>query len=219
VEESEGVVMAHEVKDMTGLVIGRLTVLHRAENMGAHAAWMCLCECGTRRAVRGRNLRSGHARSCGCRTRKGKHLASFTPEYRVWGSMKQRCHDSRSPGYRLYGARGIHVCERWRNSFPNFIADMGLRPSPDHSIDRIDNSKGYEPENCRWATRQEQAHNRRTTRYVTVDGVTLNLTDMAKRLGVSVQAVAQKEARRLAKANGLPAIKKSKRGQEPRDHQ
>jgi hypothetical protein len=103
----------------------------------------------------------------------------LTPEYRNWAGMKSRCYNTRSPGYDLYGGRGIEVCVRW-HEFINFFADMGQRPTPGHSIDRIDGSKGYSPSNCRWATDAEQARN--TTRNVkaTIDGVTKTLSEWAR---------------------------------------
>jgi hypothetical protein len=84
-----------------------------------------------------------------------------TPEYMAWVSAKQRCHNPNNPAYARYGGRGIAVCERWRNNFAAFMEDMGPKPSPTHSLDRKDNDKGYEPDNCRWATMIEQQHNRR----------------------------------------------------------
>jgi hypothetical protein len=86
---------------------------------------------------------------------------SATPEYMAWSGARQRCHNPKNPAYYRYGGRGIEVCDRWRNNFAAFLEDMGRRPSADHSLDRKDNDKGYEPGNCRWATMIEQQHNRR----------------------------------------------------------
>ena len=92
------------------------------------------------------------------------HRRTGTAEYRTWKNMKSRCYNKSIKSYEYYGARGIAVCDRWLNSFENFLSDMGLRPSPSHSIDRKDNSLGYSPDNCTWATKAEQAANRRTFR-------------------------------------------------------
>jgi hypothetical protein len=115
----------------------------------------------------------------GCATRK-----SATKEYGIWAAMKQRCYLQTSTVYEFYGGRGIKVCERWLNSFPNFLEDMGLKPSPKHSLDRIDNNGNYEPNNCKWSTDEQQNRNRRSNRNFTVNGETMCMTDWAKRIGI-----------------------------------
>jgi len=97
------------------------------------------------------------------------HGMSRTPEYKIWSVMLQRCHNPNAQGYPYYGARGISVCERWRESFAEFIADVGRRPSAEHSLDRIENDGNYEPGNCRWATPKEQANNRRPIKLSALD--------------------------------------------------
>lgn len=114
------------------------------------------------------------------------HGKSNSPIYRhVWANMLRRCADPRTPGYTDYGNRSIKVCERWL-SFGNFYADMGDPPFLGATIDRIDNAGDYCPENCRWASRAEQNRNMRSNRFVTYDGVSLCITDWAKRQGMKV---------------------------------
>lgn len=110
-----------------------------------------------------------------------------TPEQGALINIIQRCTNPNNPQYSSYGGRGITVCDRWRHSFENFLADMGPRPSDKHSIDRIDNDGNYEPGNCRWATQREQCRNKRSNRIIEFDGVRLPVVDWAERLGVPVE--------------------------------
>lgn len=154
--------------DLTGNHYGRLKVLCRAgsafygKNKSRFVTWKCMCDCGRIVSVTSYNLRKGIATSCGCYARdlKTNHSMSRTPEYKAWISMRYRCFSISSHAWCDYGGRGITVCERWLN-FENFYVDMGPRPSPDHSLDRIDNDGNYEPDNCRWSTSEEQNSNRR----------------------------------------------------------
>lgn len=106
------------------------------------------------------------------------------PEYRNWHNMKNRCLNQNIPEYKWYGARGIRVCDRWLNSFENFLADMGTRPSPKHSIDRIDNNGNYCPENCRWATQKQQSRNTRNNRKITINGICKTVAEWAEIVGM-----------------------------------
>lgn len=155
--------------DLTGQRFGRWTVVRLADEHARGAKWLCRCDCGTERAVRAHGLQSGNSKSCGCFSRETasallrKHGQAKTPEYRVWCGMVKRCAD---PNRKSYGGRGITVCERWRfgegtrGGFECFRADTGPRPYG-LSIDRIDNDKGYSPDNSRWTTWRGQARNRR----------------------------------------------------------
>lgn len=161
-------------RDISGQRFGRLTALRKVNKTGK-AKWLCQCECGNTAAVSLSALRRKPVgtRSCGClakeiaakrRKEDARHGMYKTRTYSSWHHMKQRC-KSNDPRQRPYYLdRGITVCERWASSFEAFVEDMGVCPSPIHSIDRIDNDKGYEPDNCRWATPKEQSQNRRVVR-------------------------------------------------------
>lgn len=184
--------------DLAGHVFGRLRALEVSSRVNG-IKWLCRCECGATTVVLAGHLRSGRSTSCGClhreqlgnRTRT--HGMSDCFEYRVWNSMRSRCTDQRHPRYANYGGRGIEVCARW-SAFSVFIADMGKAPSEKHSIDRIDNDAGYEPLNCRWATRDQQARNTSRTKRVTIGSETLCVKDWAARVGVSERAFAKRVA-------------------------
>ena len=155
--------------DLTGKRIGRLTVQYRngsavTPNGTVKPLWHCTCSCGKSLDVRGENLRTFNTLSCGCfreailNKSERRHGLTKTKAYGSWRAMRSRCNNPTDSHYRHYGGRGIKICDRW-NSFVNFYADMGDRPAG-HTLDRIDNDKGYEPANCRWATNSEQQLNK-----------------------------------------------------------
>src|SRR5579872_5899824 len=153
---------------LTGERFGRLFVIRRnGSGKFGKNSWECLCECGNRVIVTGGLLRSGKTKSCGClhsaalSTRNTKHGRSGTREYRIWKGMIERCTNPSQRCFKYYGGRGISVCQEWRTSFGAFYSHIGPIPGPDFQVDRIDNDLGYEPGNVRWATRIEQARNKR----------------------------------------------------------
>lgn len=175
-----------------GMKFNRLTVVKRAPHEprfhGCYG-WVCRCDCGTLVTVVSRNLVKGISRSCGCllrdvmSERNRTHGLTHTRAYRAWQEAKRRCYDPRRRSYGRYGGRGITMYDEWRNSFAAFLRDVGPCP-PGLSIDRIDNSNGYEPGNVRWTNATVQSNNRHNITAITFRGETMSLTNWARRLGI-----------------------------------
>ena len=192
--------------DMTGRTFGEWNVLEYAGSR--QGPWFkCRCSCGFIGIVKGLELRRG-SNSCGHNGTTYKHgmrrrsQDGQPAEYTVWLDMRDRCNNPNNKSHINYGGRGITVCERW-DDFAVFLADMGSRPTPQHTIDRTDNNGNYEPSNCRWATRAEQARNSRGTVLVTHDGVTMCLKDWCTHLGVSYNAVVVRRIRKNESAESI----------------
>lgn len=192
----------HGITHEPGERFGRLTILHKDEDGARYGSvrWVCRCDCGEIRSIRGSSLRYD-TRSCGCLTREASSsrmsgrfkygsAVRTSAEYRIWTGMHQRCRPT-NPANASYAKRGITVCSEWTD-FARFYADMGPRPSPQHSIDRIDNDGPYSPENCRWATRAEQNRNKRNTLLLTFGGLTLPIVAWSERTGISYEALVKR---------------------------
>lgn len=181
--------MGRKSINILGRRFGRLTVIERVEpSDGKKLRWKCVCDCGGGAISYYSDLASGHSLSCGCvqreraRAAKTTHGQSGSPEHRSWKAMWTRVTNSKVPNYKDYGGRGIAVCDRWL-LFENFYADMGDRPAGT-SLDRIDNSRGYEPGNCRWADRKTQNSNRRSNKIISLNGESRTLSEWSRLSGV-----------------------------------
>lgn len=155
--------MAH-LKDLSGRKFNKLTAIYLFPVLShdGRIMWVCRCDCGKIAVVQSKRIISGHTKSCGCSlVVKPTHQMTGSIEYNSWQSMKTRCYNPTSDSYKYYGGRGVTVCQRWLNSFENFYADMGPRPSSEHTLDRINNDGNCEPSSCKWSTHLEQIHNRR----------------------------------------------------------
>ena len=176
--------------DLTGKRFGRWSVIKRGPN-SARVRWECQCDCGKIALVQGVHLSSGKSTNCGCYRPTGaanwkwKGYPNEKPEYHVWHDIRSRCNTPTNRSYSYYGGRGIRVCEAWQNSFDVFYADMGPRPTDKHTIERIEVNGDYEPGNCKWATRLEQAQNTRRNVYVLLNGERMCLSEAARRLGLT----------------------------------
>lgn len=175
--------------ELAGQRFGNLTAVKRLSKGKYGFNWECRCDCGETYEVLARSLKSGNTFRCAKCAKAAigdgnrKHGMSDTKIYRIWASMIGRCENPDNARFSDYGGRGVTVCERW-HTFENFYADMGERPAG-MSIDRVENDKGYEPENCRWATIVEQNNNRRSNVIIEVDGQARTLTAWARHLGIS----------------------------------
>jgi len=191
--------------NLVGEKYGRLTILEFSHVDKNLSYWKCLCECGKTKTIGSHLFRrkTGPVRSCGCLIREtlikrnttilqkhgqAKHGTKKTPEYKLWDGMKQRCYNPNNKWYKRYGARGIGVYEPWRNDFLAFydyiVKNIGLRPSKEYSLDRINNNKNYEPGNIKWATQHEQVNNRYDNVIITYNGETKPLGIWAKGAGL-----------------------------------
>ena len=176
------------MKDITGKIYGMLTVVECVgKSKEGRKKWLCKCKCGGSGVYYKNNLDAGRSH-CGCEANRRpnlKHGLRFHELYPTWKSMVSRCHNKKSKDYKNYGARGITVCEKWRNDVSAFISDMHPRPKG-HTLDRINVNKGYSPDNCRWAIQALQHENRKITARLN-NGMSVN--EVSKLTGVSDRTI------------------------------
>ena len=202
--------------DLAGKIFGRLTVINR-NCVIKKPRWNCLCECGSYIVIGTAPISSGNTKSCGClnsdsaSSRFRKHYLRWTPEYCSWQLMKDRCLNTNNNTFNYYGGRGITVCDRWLNSPITFVADMGLKPGADYTLDRINPNGNYEPSNCRWADKKTQSRNRRDSRRITVNGVTKLLIEWAEIYGIYASTIYKRIKSGMTESDAV-TTKKRKNG-------
>ena len=193
--------MPRPTRDLTGQKFGRVTAIKRIDEPG-QSKWICVCDCGKKIVAASNNLLRGNTNSCGCyqreRTSKAKriHGERKTRLYTIWVDMRARCSRKSEPSYKNYGERGISVCKEWNDSFLKFkewAIENGY--SEDLTIDRIDVNGNYCPENCRWATAKEQANNKRTNLYITINGTTHTATEWCEINGIKYSTAMRRRQR------------------------
>lgn len=183
------------IKPKAGMRFGEIRVVRfsRFVDKPDRFRWIVRCKCGDKREVGTQQVRKGSlCVPCGTQLRVAHmrtHGMGESPEYNSWHGMLARCHRKTDKQYFRYGARGIKVCKRWRKSFVRFYKDMGPKPGPKYSIDRKNNDGNYKPSNCRWATAQQQAENRRTNAPLTIGGVTKFVREWAEITGLKAETI------------------------------
>jgi len=187
-------------KVAVGHRFGRLVVTEISRGDDGRLLANAVCDCGGRTLKRVKSLLDKGAKSCGCLRSEARHQRTHgetlrknpSAEYNSWIGMKGRCNNPNHPRWNDYGGRGITVCSKWDEDFSAFLSDMGRRPSAHHTLDRIDNNKGYEPANCRWATKQEQSSNTRRALRINLDGDLVSLREAYARTGITPATIAER---------------------------
>ena len=199
-------------KNLLGQTFGRLHVVRKTDQRKqGNIVYECLCVCGGVVFVPTARLTTGVTKSCGCLhsenarskcVKRRKHGMCNTPTYKTWQSMISRCSDPKNSSYKYYGAKGITVCQSWRESFTAFLQDMGMRPIG-MTLDRINNGKGYFKENCLWSTYEDQANNRSTNVMVMHCGEKRTISQFARAIGMSHSGARKKIRREYDMHNGV----------------
>lgn len=184
--------------DLSGRKVGLLTIIRRGtDNPKGVPRWICRCDCGNETMSSGQSLREGKIESCGCKRdersavrnkERAVHGLAHTRVWRIWQQMKQRCLSPATTTYVHYGAKGLTVSDRWMD-FQKFLEDMGQPPTEKHTLDRIDGTKGYSFENCRWATMKEQNNNRKDNHILEFNGQSLTIAQWADKLGLKAPTI------------------------------
>lgn len=207
-----------KVKDLTGLKFGKLTVIKRAgRSKEGRATWLCKCDCRNEKVLLGKSILSGSTRSCGCLEKENRnkikdlnktHGKSRTKLYSVWNNMKRRCYNIKNNQFKNYGARGIKVCDEWKNDFQAFC-DWAIKNGYDENaergkctIDRIDVNGNYEANNCRFVDNKTQSLNKRTNRIISYNGETKTMSEWAKEFGVSHSTIKYRQEHGLDLSSG-----------------
>lgn len=184
--------------DLTGEKFGKWEVLKRDDNLNGKPGWLCRCECGTIRVVSGSNLRMGASCNCGCvrsekiEARNTTHGRSETRLYKIWCGVKERTANPKNPAYKWYGERGVSMCDEWQD-FTEFEKWADRSGYASHlSLDRINNSGNYEPNNCRWATPKQQANNTRKNNLLTYNGETHTVSEWARITGIGRSTISNR---------------------------
>lgn len=208
--------MKTKVIDMTGQRYGSLVAIHQCGKASSgDLKWSFKCDCGKQFDANGYYARSGKVTTCQTcaaersRAASVKHGLTGTVEFSTWTDIQTRCYNQKTKAFSDYGGRGILVCDRWISSFENFLSDMGAKPSVNHSIERNDVNGNYEPGNCRWATKAEQARNKRNTRFIEINGVTKRLQEWAEQAGLAASVI---RLRAKCGVSGAALLAPSQRG-------
>lgn len=210
------------IEALPGQRFGRLTVLNGKQCRNQHAYVLCACDCGREKWIGLDNLMGRRTNSCGClRSEKSREhclamtshgeAAARSPEYRCWIGMRKRCLDPSNDRFADYGGRGIHICDRWKDSFVNFLSDMGRKPTRTHSLERRDNNGNYDPSNCCWALPVQQSNNRRSNVNLTYLGLTFTATQWAEFFGVNADLFHKRIAAGWSDERTLTTIPKRRR--------
>ena len=192
-----------KIDNIAGKKFNKLTAISfdSVSNSGNHK-WLFSCECGNKKVILKSHAKSGHTKSCGCYNsdltikRNTKHnnckRIGRSKAYSTWSSIKKRCYNFNQSNYERYGARGIKVCDKWVESFENFLEDMGEPPTAEHSIDRINNNGDYEPSNCKWSSVEEQANNKRNSIIITFNNKKQTLAQWCRELNLNYKSTYKK---------------------------